>query len=74
MQDIPSHAIMLQSTAAECGYRTEKYKLFCLGMTSDRCHWPRGKVLGGSRVTNYLGTSGGNRADYDDWEALGNKG
>ncbi|KAK7868837.1 hypothetical protein R5R35_003671 [Gryllus longicercus] len=44
-----------------------------LGPTG-RCLYPRGKVMGGSTVTNAMMYVRGHPADYDEWERLGNAG
>ena len=39
-----------------------------------KIYLPRGKVLGGCSSTNAMAYIRGNRADYDEWAAMGNKG
>nr|CAD7600709.1 unnamed protein product [Timema genevievae] len=72
--DVPSLAAYLQLTNMDWQYKTEPTGKACLGMKGGRCNWPRGKVLGGSSVLNYMLYVRGNRYDYDHWESLGNYG
>ncbi|XP_058799453.1 glucose dehydrogenase [FAD, quinone] [Phymastichus coffea] len=72
--DVPSLAAYLQLTKLDWKYKTEPNGRSCLAMKGGRCNWPRGKVLGGSSVLNYMLYVRGNRHDYEHWEALGNPG
>nr|XP_012217942.1 PREDICTED: glucose dehydrogenase [FAD, quinone] [Linepithema humile] len=72
--DVPSLAAYLQLTKLDWKYKTEPTGKACLAMKGGRCNWPRGKVLGGSSVLNYMLYVRGNRHDYDHWESLGNTG
>ncbi|PSN33091.1 Glucose dehydrogenase [FAD, quinone] [Blattella germanica] len=73
-QDIPLLSSLLEYTPADWKYRTEHNGSFCNGFDRGQCHWPRGKVLGGTSVFNYMTYVRGNKRDYDDWESLGNTG
>ncbi|XP_071050377.1 glucose dehydrogenase [FAD, quinone]-like [Onthophagus taurus] len=72
--DVPSLAAYLQLGEFDWAYKTEPTGKACLGMKNNRCNWPRGKVLGGSSVLNYMLYVRGNKHDYDHWEELGNIG
>ncbi|XP_045503191.1 glucose dehydrogenase [FAD, quinone]-like [Colias croceus] len=72
--DIPLLATLIQFTEANWNYRTEPQAAGCKGMEGGRCHWPRGKVVGGSSVLHSMIYTRGNRKDYDGWAAAGNPG
>lgn len=74
ISDVPSLAAYLQLSKLDWAYKTQPSNKSCLGMNNNRCNWPRGKVLGGSSVLNYMLYVRGNRNDYDHWERLGNTG
>lgn len=69
--DVPSLAAYLQLSDYDWTYKTEYTGRACLGMKRGQCNWPRGKVLGGSSVLNYMLYVRGNKNDYDHWEELG---
>lgn len=71
ISDVPSLAAYLQLSKLDWTYKTEPTGRACNGMKNGQCNWPRGKVLGGSSVLNYMLYVRGNRHDYNHWEALG---
>ena len=75
ISDVPALAAYLQLGSMDWKYKTEPQPgRACLGHTDMRCNWPRGKVIGGSSVLNYMLYVRGNKKDYDTWEADGNYG
>ncbi|KAK9501339.1 hypothetical protein O3M35_012075 [Rhynocoris fuscipes] len=74
MMNIPLLAPMLQFTAANWRYYSEPSKNACMGLKGGRCPLPRGKVMGGSSVLNFMVYARGDARDYDNWAAMGNKG
>lgn len=83
IMDVPLFVHLMQtSDRINWKYRTEpkpptkatEEGLYCGAMEDGRCNWPRGRVMGGSSVLNYMIYTRGNRWDYDNWAALGNRG
>ncbi|XP_014203593.1 glucose dehydrogenase [FAD, quinone]-like [Copidosoma floridanum] len=74
LNQIPMLVSFFQLTDYNWGYKVEPQSGACLGMKNHQCPWPRGKCLGGTSTLNYMIHTRGNRADYDIWAALGNKG
>lgn len=65
--DIPIAAATLQQTTLDWAYQTEPQTASCFGLVNQRSRWPRGKVLGGTSVLNYMIYIRGNKLDYDQW-------
>ncbi|KYN16693.1 PREDICTED: glucose dehydrogenase [FAD, quinone]-like [Trachymyrmex cornetzi] len=75
LMDIPLLVHMLQlSNDINWKYQTKSSNKYCLGMEGNRCNWPRGKVMGGSSVLNYMIATRGGAEDYDRWAKMGNEG
>ncbi|KAG5313397.1 DHGL dehydrogenase, partial [Acromyrmex insinuator] len=73
--DIPLLVHLLQlSNDINWKYQTKSSNKYCLGMEGNRCNWPRGKVMGGSSVLNYMIATRGGAEDYDRWAKMGNEG
>ncbi|XP_012274580.1 glucose dehydrogenase [FAD, quinone] [Orussus abietinus] len=75
IMDVPLLVNYLQlNSEINWKYQSEPSDRYCLGMTNYSCQWPRGKVMGGSSVLNYMIASRGTSEDYDRWAKMGNKG
>ncbi|KAH8394427.1 hypothetical protein KR222_005203 [Zaprionus bogoriensis] len=55
-------------------YHTVPNGRACGAMEGGSCHWPRGKMLGGTNNMNAMIYARGTRFDFDDWEQRGNPG
>lgn len=71
LSDIPIAAATLQMTPIDWAYQTEPQEASCFGLINRRSRWPRGRVLGGSSVLNYMLYVRGNKRDYNRWAAEG---
>ncbi|KAL6259285.1 hypothetical protein P5V15_009204 [Pogonomyrmex californicus] len=75
LMDIPLLVYALQlSNDINWKYQTKSSNKYCLGMIDNKCNWPRGKVMGGSSVLNYMIATRGSAEDYDHWAEIGNEG
>jgi choline dehydrogenase-like flavoprotein len=72
--DIPAFAFHSQKTDIDWQYYTEPEQGICQGFRDKRCYWPRGKVLGGSSILNFMIYIRGMKGDYDGWSEAGNNG
>lgn len=67
---IPAAYGNLHRSEVDWGFATEPQA----NVDNRRIFLPRGKTLGGSSSTNAMAYVRGNKLDYDEWAALGNKG
>ncbi|XP_022115817.1 glucose dehydrogenase [FAD, quinone] [Pieris rapae] len=72
--DIPIFAPFLSITPMNWDYSSEPEKKACKSLRGNVCYMPRGKVLGGSSVLNFLIYQRGHPEDYNDWAQMGNEG
>ena len=68
--DIPGAAPHLQDTNLDWAFKTEPQRY----LNDRRIPYPRGRIVGGTSVLNYMVYVRGNRGDYDHWAQLGNSG
>lgn len=72
--DVPIFAPFLSLTPMNWGYNSEPEKRACRDLRGNVCFLPRGRVLGGSSVLNFLIYQRGHPDDYNDWVRMGNEG
>ncbi|XP_023235874.1 glucose dehydrogenase [FAD, quinone]-like [Centruroides sculpturatus] len=65
--EVPLMASHLQKEKNDWQYKIEPQSLSCFGIKDRRMPWPRGKVLGGSSVLNYMLYVRGNKRDFNNW-------
>ncbi|XP_054716916.1 glucose dehydrogenase [FAD, quinone]-like [Uloborus diversus] len=69
---VPLLAPALQGYTADWAYKTTNQKHSQFGLNDRKSAWPRGKVLGGSSVLNYMIHTWGTKSDFDDlWSRVG---
>ncbi|XP_003745578.1 glucose dehydrogenase [FAD, quinone] [Galendromus occidentalis] len=74
LSDVPILAATLQKSALDWKYLTVPQEKACFGLDNRQSYWPRGKVLGGCSVLNYMLYVRGCHEDYDQWAAHGAEG
>ena len=70
---IPGMVAGLQRSVLDWSYRTEQQDSAVLS-SGGVSIWPRGKVLGGSSILNYMLYMRGHSRDYDEWRDAGLEG
>lgn len=65
--NIPIIQPLLQKSPFDWGFQTEPEENACKALTDNKCHWPFGKILGGSHRLNNLIYHRGHHSDYDSF-------
>ncbi|CAH1184391.1 unnamed protein product, partial [Phyllotreta striolata] len=60
-------AEFFQFTDYSWGYSAEQQNTSCRGCIDGKLKLPRGRVLGGTSVIDYMQYSRGNPGDYEQW-------
>ncbi len=67
---VPGAASHMQKTRADWAFTTTPQK----ELFGRRIAYPRGRVIGGTSILNYMAYVRGNAGDYDGWAQMGNSG
>lgn len=67
---VPGAASHLRNTRADWAFTTTPQR----ELFGRRIAYPRGRVIGGTSILNYMAYVRGNAADYDGWAQMGNTG
>ena len=72
IMDVPLFVFFTQqSNKLNWKYKTAPSDSYCLAFKDNQCNWPRGKVMGGTSVLNYMIYTRGNKIDFDSWADMG---
>ena len=71
---IPGLMFSVYGSDEDHAYKTEPNENYCLGTKTKRCHWTKGRALGGSSTVNAMLYIHGNDRDYNQWAQMGNEG
>ncbi|XP_045768769.1 glucose dehydrogenase [FAD, quinone]-like isoform X2 [Maniola jurtina] len=74
VSDVPALSILLGASYPDWNYYTMNDGLTAQGHEQGTIYQTMGKLLGGSSSINYMFYARGNKADYQEWAALGNRG